>query len=205
MKRILGRTKWLAAFALAYCFAAGASAAENPLDARANIALRDAGLDETFRTFAKLLSAEVEVSPALKGKVTVELHNVRVRTLLDVVCEGIGCRWQLLPGNPPKLRVWPLPPDKPAAAAKAPVRETMEQHIDFRVTAADVRDVLKTFGEILDGTTEVDPAITGTVTFDLSDVPCREVLDKICQTVGCTWEVADGPPRVLKVTAKGKK
>jgi type II secretory pathway component GspD/PulD (secretin) len=178
-----------------------ARAAENPLDAKINIALRDAAPDDTFRSFAKLLSAEAEVAPALKGKVTVELHNVRVRTLLDAVCESIGCRWELQPGNPPKLRVWLAPAGKPAPAT----RPVVDEPIDLRVTSADGRDVLKTFGEILSATPEVDPAIAGKVSLDLENAPCSQALDKVCQTLGCNWELVEGPPRVLRVTMKGRR
>ncbi|MBW8875809.1 MAG: hypothetical protein JF614_12660 [Acidobacteria bacterium] len=198
----ISRKRWLAvAFALACLSAAGARAAENPLDAKVNIALREAAPDDTFRSFAKLLSAEAEVAPALKGKVTIELRNVRVRTLLDAVCESIGCRWDLQPGNPPKLRVWPAPAGKTPAAT----RPIVEEPIDLRVTNADGRDVLKTFGEILSAAPEVDPAITGKVSLDLENTPCGQALDKVCQALGCNWELVEGPPRVLKVTVKGKR
>ncbi|HYX25349.1 MAG TPA: hypothetical protein VFC23_14435 [Thermoanaerobaculia bacterium] len=197
----IGRKRWLAvAFALA-CLPAAARAAENPLDARINIALRDASPEDTFRSFATLLSAEAEVAPALKGKVTVELRNVRVRTLLDAVCESIGCRWELQPGSPGKLRVWPVPAGKPAAAT----RPVVDEPIDLRVTNADGRDVLKTFGQILSAAPEVDPAIAGKVSLDLENAPCGQALDKVCQALGCNWELVEGPPRVLKVTVKGKR
>jgi type II secretory pathway component GspD/PulD (secretin) len=202
IKRILAGLAWLAvALVLAWLPTAGALAADNPLDARVNIALRDATPDDTFRSFAKLLNAEAEVAPSVKGKVTVELRNVRVRTLLDAVCESIACRWELQPGTPPKLQVLPAPAGKATPAAPTAVDEP----IDLRVTNADGRDVLKTFGELLSAQAEVDPGISGTVTLDLVNAPCGQALDKVCQVLGCDWLLLEGPPRLLRVTTKAKK
>ncbi|HEV7785410.1 MAG TPA: hypothetical protein VGQ28_08750 [Thermoanaerobaculia bacterium] len=201
MKRIKRIERSLAMMVLACLPASGALAADNPLDARINIALREATPDDTFRSFAKILNAEAEVAPSVNGKVTVELRNVRVRTLLDAVCESIACRWELQPGNPPKLQVWPAPPGKEKAAA----RTVVDEPIDLRVTDADGRDVLKTFGEILSAQVEVDPAIAGKLSLDLEAAPCGQALDKVCQALGCDWVLLDGPPRLLKVTAKAKK
>ncbi len=199
MKRILRILRIL--MVLVFSPAAGALAADNPLDARINIALREAAPDDTFRSFAKLLNAEAQVAPAVKGKVTVELRNVRVRTLLDAVCESISCRWELQPGHPAKLLVVPVAAGKAAPAA----RQAIDEPIDLKVTEADGRDVLKTFGEILSAQSEVDPAITGTLSLDLEAAPCGQALDKVCLALGCDWVLLEGPPRLLKVTAKGKK
>ena len=197
-----GRKIWMMmALALAWLSAIAARAAENPLDTRISMAVRDAAADDTFRTFAKLMGTEAVVDPALKGKVTVELKNVRVRTLLDAVCESIGCRWDLQPGNPPKLRVYALPAGNPASAAKAGPKEPL----DLRVTKAKGQEILKTFGQILSAEVELDPSIDGTVTLDLENTPWDQALDAVCAALGCNWELVESPARVLKVVAKGKR
>jgi len=204
MKRMQRSERSLTLMVLVLLAAGGAFAVDNPLDARINIALREATPEDTFRSFAKVLNAEVEVAPSVKTKVTVELRNVRVRTLLDAICESISCRWELQPGappNPPKLQVWPAPPGR----EKAPVRTVVDEPIDLRVTNADGRDVLKTFGEILSAKVEVDPAIAGTLSLDLEAAPCGQALDKVCLALGCDWVLLEGPPRSLRVTAKAKK
>jgi len=202
MKGKLGKKTWMMiGLALAWLPAAGALAAESPLDTRINMGVRDAPADDTFRTFAKLMSAEAVVDPALKGKVTVELKNVRVRTLLDAVCESIGCRWELQPGNPPKLRVSALPTGNPPPAAKVGPKEPL----DLKVTGADGKDVLKTFGQILSAEVVLDPAIAGTVTLDLENTPWDQALDAVCAALGCNWELIEAPKRVLKVVAKNRK
>jgi type II secretory pathway component GspD/PulD (secretin) len=200
MKGIKRIERSLAMMVLAFLPSGGALAADNPLDARINIALRDAAPDDTFRSFAKVLNAEVEVAPSVKAKVTVELRNVRVRTLLDAVCESIACRWELQPGNPQKLLVLPAPPGRTAPATPA----LIDEPIDLRVTEADGRDVLRTFGEILSAKVDVDPAVAGKVSLDLEAAPVGQALDKVCQVLGCDWMLVEGSSRLLKVTAKGK-
>lgn len=194
------RKTWLA-MAVALLTAASARAAENPLDTRIDMAVRDAAADDTFRTFAKLWGAEAVVDPALKGKVTVELKNVRVRTLLDAVCESIGCRWDLQPGNPPKLRVSALSAGNPVPAAKVGPKEPL----DLRVTKAKGQEILKTFGQILSAEVLLDPSITGEVTLDLENTPWDQALDAVCAALSCNWELVESPMRVLKVVPKGRK
>jgi type II secretory pathway component GspD/PulD (secretin) len=197
-----GRKMWMMiALALAWLTATSARAAD-PLEARVDMTVRDAAVDDTFRTFAKMFNAEAVVDPALKGaKVTVELKNVRVRTLLDTVCESIGCRWDLQPGNPPKLRVSALPAGKPAPEVKAGSKEP----IDLRVNKAKGQEILKTFGQILSAEVVVDSSIDGTVTLDLENTPWDQALDAVCAALGCNWELIESPMRVLKVVPKNRK
>ncbi len=197
----IGRKWMMMALALAWLTATSARAAD-PLDARVDMTVHDAAVDDTFRTFAKMFSADAVVDPALKGtKVTVELKNVRVRTLLDVVCESVGCRWELQPGNPPKLRVSALSAGNSAPAAKPGPKEPL----DLRVNKAKGREVLTTFGQILSAEVVLDPAIDGTVTLDLENTPWDQALDAVCAALGCNWELVEAPKRVLVVSSKGKK
>jgi type II secretory pathway component GspD/PulD (secretin) len=176
--------------------AAGAFGSENPLDQRINMAVRDADPVETFRSFAKLVNAEPVVSPDLKGKVTVELKNVRVRTLLDAVCESIGCRWELSPGNPPKLRVSPV--------ATQPAQRHIEpkEPLDLKVTDAKAREVLTVFAQILGAEPDIDPSIGGTVTFDLQNTPWDKALDTVCEQLRCEWRLSEGEKKVLRVSPR---
>jgi hypothetical protein len=66
-----------------------------------------------------------------------------------------------------------------------------------------VRQVLQTFGQILSVDADVDPRITGTVTFELEAIPVDQALDKVCQMAGCEWKIdSAGANPVLRVTAK---
>lgn len=189
-----------AVYGVAFLLGAAAVSASQGLDARIDMAVREAAPKDVFKSFSELLGAELSLDPAVKNPVTVEIKRVRVRTLLDAVCESIGCRWELQPGPPPNLRVTALPgktePAAPSVSGKAP--------IDLRLTKADGRDVLKTFGQILSAEVSIDPAISGVVTFDLENTPWDEALDAVCQALSCNWELSEGAKKVLKVTPKRK-
>jgi type II secretory pathway component GspD/PulD (secretin) len=173
--------------------------ARNPLDERIDMTLKKAAPADLFGTFAKMLNAEAVVDPAVREPVSVELHNVRARTLLDTICESIGCRWSLEPGNPPKLRVTAVP----SAGSSAPVKVATDgAPIDLRVTDADAREVLKTFGEIVGAKPVIDPAIQGKVSFNLENTPWNKALDTVCQAAGCEWSLDGG---VLRVTPRKKR
>jgi hypothetical protein len=45
--------------------------------------------------------------------------------------------------------------------------------------------------------TEIDPRLTGKVTFALDNVPVREALDQVCAAGGCTWTLEDGKLRFV--------
>jgi hypothetical protein len=189
-----------------------ASAGDKPdkLDERIDMTLKNAAPDDLFGSLAKLLGpdAVAVVDPAVRGPVVIELHNVRARTLLDAVCESIGCRWSVAAATsatPPKLLVVPLPAKERGEGGqkKIPIKEA----IDFKVTRADGRDVLRTFGEILSADVVVEPGVAGQVTLELENLPVDQTLDAVCKSLGCEWsltEGANGRKPVLRVWPKKK-
>jgi type II secretory pathway component GspD/PulD (secretin) len=181
-------------------------AAASGLDERIDLALKDAAPDDVFRTFAKMLSAEAVVDPGVTAPVSVELHNVRARTLLDTICESIGCRWTLEPGNPPKLRVTAAPGGGKAegGGGRSP---DLRDPIDLRVTKANGVEILHTFGEILGADVVIDPRIAGTVSLELKHTPVDQSLDTVCQALSCDWtytEGRNGKRPVLRVFSRKK-
>jgi type II secretory pathway component GspD/PulD (secretin) len=186
--------------AVALLLGATAVSASQGLDARIDMAVRDADPKEVFESFGELLGAEASVDPAVKNRVTVELKNVRVRTLLDTVCESIGCRWEFQPGPPSKLRITALPGKAEPATPKVSGKES----IDLRVTKADGRNVLATFAQILSAEPAIHPSIKGELTLDLKATPWDQALDAVCQSLSCTWELTEGAKKTLKVTPKAK-
>jgi hypothetical protein len=201
-------------FLAALAAAAGAAWAEpagagDKLDERIDMALKNAAPDDLFGSLAKLLGpdAVAVVDPAVRGPVAIELHNVRARTLLDAVCESIGCRWSVAaatPTAPAKLLVVPLPAKEHGEGArKTPIKEP----IDFKVTRADGRDVLRTFGEILGADVVVETGVAGEVTLVLENLPVDQTLDAVCKSLACEWsftEGANGRKPVLRVWPKKK-
>jgi hypothetical protein len=188
-----------------------AAAPRGGLEERIDLAVKAAAPAELFGTFAKMLGPDVVavVDPAVRTPVSIELHNVRARILLDAVCESIGCRWSLEPGrppNPPKLRVVPAPPGGRAEESRKP--SDLKEPIDLKVTNADGHDVLRTFGDLLDANVVVEPGVAGEVSLSLEDIPLGQCLDAVCQSLGCDWsftEGGNGAKPVLRVTARPKK
>lgn len=164
------------------------------LDRKVNVALADSAPEEAFKGLATMIGLEAEVEPGLKDKITVRLNNVRMRTVLDAVCESVGCRWSVVGGTPAKLHIRPL------SERSAPKTTALKEPIDLRVTKANVRQVLQTFGQILGVEVELDPGITGQVSFDLDHVPVGQALDRVCEMAGCAWKLDDGANPVLRFT-----
>ena len=199
MKRSVWKRN-VAAGVLAGLLGAGtALAADNPLDERINLSLKDAAPEETFRAFGQMMGVEAVVDPRVTGKVTVTLGNVRVRTLLDAVCESIGCRWDL---QDKKLRVTPATGDKPPVE----VRQALDTPIDLKVTDADSKELLKTFGQILSLPVSLDSAISGKLSLELEKTPVRQALDLVCMSLGCDWDLVEsGGKQTLKFTARPRR
>jgi type II secretory pathway component GspD/PulD (secretin) len=158
------------------------------LEDRVDLTLKNAAPEEVFRSFAKMLGAEATVDPGIHGPLSVELHNVRVQTLLDTVCESLGCRWKLVSGTPAKLQILSIAGGKPEGPPSSAIKEA----IDLRVTRADGQEVLRTFGEMLNADVVVDPAIKGSLSLDLEAVPVDQCLDTVCKTLGCEWSFTEG-------------
>ncbi len=178
--------------------AAGAIA---PLDRRVSVNLERVRPSEAFRTFAELAGCTVAVDAALAEPITVRLENVRIQTVLDAVCEGIGCSWELA-GTPPVLHVAakPLQVPKPAAPEVRP-----GDPVDLKIADGDVHGLLRTLANLLDADLVLDPAVQGKVTITASGLPLQRVLDNLCQQVHCAWILGggdNGGRRTLKVIPK---
>ncbi len=78
---------------------------EEPL----NLDLKDAAAQDVLRTFAKILSAELEMDERFSNiPITIELIEIPARRALDEICTAIRCRWELTAGEEPTLVVTPL-------------------------------------------------------------------------------------------------
>jgi len=179
--------------------AAFAEPAASPLDQKAELAVTQANPGELFATLGKMMGVEAEVDPGVSGKVSVELHNVRVRTLLDTVCESIGCRWTL--DSSGKLRVVPDPSAPPKAASCCGKNTAPKDPIDLRVEKADAQELLRTFGQIMGAKVILDPAVKGKISLTLENTPVDMALNAVCSAAGCDWTY-DAENHVLRVTAQ---
>jgi type II secretory pathway component GspD/PulD (secretin) len=172
--------------------------ATSPLDQKAELAVTKADPEELFTTLGKMMGVEAEVDPGVTGKVSVELHNVRVRTLLDAVCESVGCRWTMDSAGT-KLRVVPDRSAPPRAASCCGKDTAPKEPIDLKVIKADVQDLLKTFGQIMGAKVILDPAVKGKISLNLENTPVDKALDAVCSAAGCDWTY-DAESHVLRVT-----
>jgi type II secretory pathway component GspD/PulD (secretin) len=171
-----------------------AQAGPEALDARIDIDLEKADVLETLESFGKVLQAEeISVDPELAGTVSIRLDGVRVRTVLDALCESVGCEWSFEGGV---FRAWALAGEAvPASGLDAPINLALED--------APARPVLESFGRILRAEVKIDAEVGGTVTVELEEVPAREALDRVCERVGCRWTLDEGPEgRVLRIEAR---
>ncbi len=74
---------------------------------RISLSLKDADLGEVLRSFARLAGVNLVIDPVVRGKVTVELHDVPWDQALSVILKsqrlGVevsgGNVWRLGPGN----------------------------------------------------------------------------------------------------------
>jgi type II secretory pathway component GspD/PulD (secretin) len=189
---LLGRTAAFAEPALASTM--------SPLDQKAELAVTKADPGELFATLGKMMGVEAEVDPGVSGKVSVELHNVRVRTLLDAVCESVGCRWTM-DSSGTKLRVVPDPTAMPKSAPCCGKDTAPKDPIDLKVNKADAQELLNTFGQIMGAKVILDPAIKGKISLILENTPVDKALNAVCSAAGCDWTY-DAESRVLRVTAQ---
>lgn len=187
---------------LAHAGAAPAAAADTaPLDRRVSVDLDHVKPAAAFHTLAGLAGLTSSVEAAVKEPITVRLENVRVRTLLDAVCESIGCRWELA-GSPAVLHVIAVAGGEPKPE---PAQIGLRDPVQLKVAGVDVRELLRTFANLLKADLQADPVIQGKVTLDADGVSVQQALDSVCQQAGCAWalsEGADGARRALKVSAK---
>lgn len=180
-----------------------ANADPDALDRRASLDLQDATAEEAFRSIAHMTGVEIDLEGLSGERVSVELENVRVRTILTALCDSLGCRWELIDGKPPRLRIVPVPGEHPVARVK-PREEVLDAAIDLKVTDASVRDLLETVGQITSTRPIIDSAIGGKISLNLDNTPVRKVLDTVCQTAACEWSF-DAEKGILVVRPKAQK
>ncbi|MFP5287239.1 MAG: hypothetical protein ACLGI9_15985 [Thermoanaerobaculia bacterium] len=174
--------------ALAALLMAGtAVAAPDELDKRVSLDLRNATAEEAFKSLARVAGVQIDAK-GVSGDVTLELENVRVRTILTAICDTIGCRWDLQSG---KLRITPLPEGERPTPRVKPSAAALDAAIDLKVSDASVRDLLETVAQIMSAKVFIDSGIKGQVSLELEDTPLRQVLGTICMAAGCTWSYDD--------------
>lgn len=171
---------------------AAPAAAQPALDERISLELKDAEVDQVLGSFGAILKREARIDPEIAGTLSIELHNVRLETALQAVCESVGCVWRM---DARTLRFAPdpdhVPPKgRPGVAAKpSPAPGGLEDLIDISLLDADVRETLNSFGTISGLPVVIDEGIEGEVSLELTDAPAKKALDAVCEMHGCEWGV----------------
>ena len=186
--------------AVALVLSAGPALAQGGVLAkRVAIDLEDASPADTFRSIAQMAGLNAIVDPALRGPVTIRVRNVRLHTLLDAICQSVGCDWHLNEDEkPPRLEVVPSPTPGPAGVVIS------EEPIDVKVTDADVHEMLRTFAMMGGFELDQSPEVTGRVTLQLDNMPYNKALDELCKAAKCEWKVLPGDPPKLRITPAKK-
>lgn len=173
----------------------GPAWATTGLDQKIDLSLEDARAHEVFRTFGQILQAEVTMDPRIEERVTIEIHDVTVRTAMTAVCESVDCSWSLEPGEPKVLTVRSVAPGEPASPSR------LDELIDISLRDADLVEVLRLVASMIDARLQLDPKVEGTVTVEFQKVRVDTFLDQLCFMGGCRWSLVPGDRPVLKVEA----
>jgi type II secretory pathway component GspD/PulD (secretin) len=184
----------------ALLMAGAAGASPDALDRKVSLDLQDATVEEAFRSLAHVAGVQISLEGVTGEKVSLELENVRVRTILSALCDSLGCRWELA-GD--KLRVVPVPGERPAPRVK-PTLESLAAVIDLKVTNASVRDLLETVAQIMSARPIIDSAIEGKITLEVENTEVEKVLDTACASARCEWSL-DAEKGILVVRPKAQK
>lgn len=203
------RMRGLLAVALIVVVSSPAVAESGPagkLNQRIELDLLEAAPTDVFGSFAKMLGASLDLSPAVTGKITVRLHNVTADTAIGAVCESIGCRSELSWGESPVLRILPvaLPAPEPVGPA---LRQSLDSPMSISLKDAAAMDVLVSISRMLKAELKIQEGTSQTVTLELQGVPASQALDAVGALLKMNWdlreEAVDGKTRrILEISPR---
>jgi len=213
---------WFTLFALALAatvaFAETPSVVEVPrlavLDQRVSLELRDADVQDVFRTLTPLLTApipdhpeapavEVKISDGVTGTLTICLRDVTLRTALTAICESLRCRVYFV--NVAKLNRTLLlvkpGTEQPRPLATATGPRNLDEPLDLDLEEAALADVLRVVSHITGFEVDIPDPLRGCpVRMRNEATTIRKVLDVICSKCGCRWEESPSGRLVLTAT-----
>lgn len=168
--------------------------AASDLEDRISIDLEGAPALIVLNSFGDVLEAGVVVDPGLGGTISIRLDNVRVRTVLDAVCDSLGCTWELdVTSEDRTISFGPgeTVPEPEAQAAR------LAEKINISFLEAPAVDVMSSFATILRSDLDVECELAGKlVTIDLHEVTLGDAIDQLCDEVGCVCLVEPGSLKI---------
>ncbi len=154
---------------------------------RVTLSLKYASARQVFEVLAGLQELELELDPTLEGEFTFSFERVGFSTVMDALCENVGCTWsrQVDPGvltvsrttAPPHLDGQPTASDR------------LGERISIDVKDADVREVLSNLARVLSAETDMLEEVRGAVTLELEEATLGEALDVVCDQVFLRWSL----------------
>ena len=190
MKTLRSGTFALVSTLLAFAAPLSASDLEN----RISIDLVGAPALVVLNSFGSVLEARVLIDPGVDGEVSIRLDNVRVRTVLDAVCDSVGCTWELQRADDERTLFFgpgEVVPDREESAAR------LAERVNISFAEAPAYDVMSSFARILRVDLDIECELVGkTVTIDLDDVTVGDGIYRLCEEIGCVCLVEPGSLKI---------
>ncbi len=146
---------------------------DEPID----IQLENADLRETLQSFGAISGSQLDMSPDIEGSVTLDVKKVPWTEALDQVCRDHEIACEIVPGDPPVLRV--------RGAADSPLPPGFADAISMSLVDADLRSILAMFEKVTGYTVQVAEGVEGKVNVNFRSVPWPLVLTETCRLSGC--------------------
>lgn len=203
------KTMGLAFLMLALLFAPRATGREDEtqsargtdraLQARTSLDLDGARLADVLKTLEQLSGCRFTVTPrGPTGPITLNVQNVRLRTALDAICDGLGGTWNIDARSMPAT----VHIDIPETSPRRDDAISIDQPITLRLADADLRDVLRSCARLLGVRVDMTAGVCGTVTLDVRKSPLSKLLDEACRQTHCSWRLdSSANESVLRVVA----
>lgn len=182
--------------------AANASAQVN-LDERVTISMNSVPASQLLRMVMTGNRIEATIDPHLQRPVSITLEDVRLRTVLDAICESAGCRWQVegdrlsflaLPPDPSRGTTWLMQAGLAGAAMPA----------GSQFVNSPVSSVLEAIGRTVGAGCTYEVTEVAGSQFVSVDVSNQDALRAIASVVKATG-LRPGSPYTIVVRRAGEK
>ena len=163
------------------------------LDAPLRLKLDDLPAADVLTALAVQAGRSIDLEGEFTSPMSLTLDGVSVETALDALCEALACDWSLSRDDARLVvRHAPLavPTGRAAPEISSALRDKLRRSLDMSLAGAPLRAVLQSFGQVLDVPVVIEDGVEGSVTVELSQVPCETALNTLCAAHGCRWGLA---------------
>ena len=182
----------------AVCVLAGwpaptAAQPDTNLNLRVSIDFKEARAQDVLKAVADAASLQLAIADEEMSRVTITLTNTRVRTALDAVCETAGCKWSIVDGQPPVLKV------SRSGKRGSP---TLKSDISVHLKTAAFEQAFRSLASYLDVSIVFEGKLPmQSVTISLKEGTTSTLLDALCKAAKCTWRF-EPDSKKLVISAK---